>query len=62
MDLAIATPKQEAEVNSLEEGEILMIEIVTEKENSRSGTMNNLQGQDHTEVTTGGRSQEETKD
>ena len=60
MDQVIATLKQEAEMNFLGEGEILM--IVTEKENSRSGTMNNLQGQDLTEVTTDGRSQEETKD
>ena len=62
MDLAIATPKQEVEMTFLEEGEIPMTGIVIEKESSRSGTMNNLQGQDHTEVTTDGRDQEETKD
>ena len=61
--LAQATTRLEVEEEiSLEEGEIPLIEIVTERESSRSGTMNNPQGQDHIEVTTDGKNQEETKD
>ena len=60
MDQVIAIPKQEVEMNSLGEEEILM--IVTEKENSRNGIMNSLQGQDLTEVIIDGRSQEGIKD
>ena len=42
-------------------GEVETLMIVTEKENSRNGIMNSLQGQDHTEVILDGRNPEGTK-
>ena len=65
MDLVQAITKPEVEVViSLEEGEILLIEIVIEKENIRSGTMNKpqVQGVDHIEVTKDGKTHGETTD